>query len=228
MKILAKGNSKRMEEFKQKLSLLDCELVCIDENTTYLVKDGNFDMIFELNFDDEAQNLFQNYKEITKTPVFVCAVKDSLAQMVHSQKANILFPLFGINSIDTFINRNLTEVSVFQNSDEAILKNCMQQLNWDYKLVQDRVGMVTPRVISMIINEACYTLQEGTAGMADIDISMKLGTNYPFGPFEWADRIGIANVFQILESVFYDTKDERYKICPLLKTYYLKGLNFYN
>jgi len=75
MKILAKGNSKRMEEFKQKLSLLDCELVCIDENTTYLVKDGNFDMIFELNFDDEAQNFFLNYKEITKTPVFVCAVK---------------------------------------------------------------------------------------------------------------------------------------------------------
>jgi hypothetical protein len=40
MKILAKGNSKRTEEFKQKLLLLDCELVCVDENTNNLVKEG--------------------------------------------------------------------------------------------------------------------------------------------------------------------------------------------
>lgn len=228
MKILVKGNSKRIEELKQKISLLDYELVCIDENTNYLVNDGDFDMIFELNFDDEKQNSFISYQNIEKTPVFVCAVKNSLAQMVFEQNANIKFPLFGINSINTFINRSLAEVSVYQNSDEAILKNCMQQLNWNYKLVQDRVGMVTPRVICMIINEACYTLQEGTASMVDIDTSMKLGTNYPFGPFEWADKMGIANVYQILASVYEDTKDERYKICSLLKTHYLKNLNFYN
>lgn len=227
MKILVKGNSKRIEELKQKISLLDYELVCIDENTNYLVNDGDFDMIFELNFDDEKQNSFISYQNIEKTPVFVCAVKNSLAQMVFEQNANIKFPLFGINSINTFINRSLAEVSVYQNSDEAILKNCMQQLNWNYKLVQDRVGMVTPRVICMIINEACYTLQEGTASMVDIDTSMKLGTNYPFGPFEWADKMGIANVYQILASVYEDTKDERYKICSLLKTHYLKNLNFY-
>ena len=80
----------------------------------------------------------------------------------------------------------------------------------------------------MIINEACYTLQEGTATMSDIDISMKLGTNYPFGPFEWADKIGIKNVYEILENLYNDTKDERYKICPLLKTHYLLKQNFYN
>lgn len=228
MKILVKGNSKRIEELKQKISLLDYELVCIDENTNYLVNDGDFDMIFELNFDDEKQNSFISYQNIEKTPVFVCAVKNSLVQMVFEQNANIKFPLFGINSINTFINRSLAEVSVYQNSDEAILKNCMQQLNWNYKLVQDRVGMVTPRVICMIINEACYTLQEGTASMVDIDTSMKLGTNYPFGPFEWADKMGIDNVYQILASVYEDTKDERYKICSLLKTHYLKNLNFYN
>jgi 3-hydroxybutyryl-CoA dehydrogenase len=88
--------------------------------------------------------------------------------------------------------------------------------------------MVTPRVICMIINEACYTLQEGTASLVDIDTSMKLGTNYPLGPFEWADKIGIQHVYQILDSVYNDTKDERYKICSLLKTHYLKNLKFYN
>ncbi|MFZ4796688.1 MAG: 3-hydroxyacyl-CoA dehydrogenase family protein [Bacteroidia bacterium] len=228
MKILAKGNSKRSEELKQKLSLLDFEVNFIDENTTFILKDGNFDAIFDLNFDDNDQSWFLNYEDLRNTPVFVSAVKNSLAQMVFDDKAKIQFPLFGINSIETFLNRNLLEVSMLNTSNEQLLKDNLKKLNWDYKLVKDRVGMVTPRVVCMIINEACYTLQEGTATMADIDISMKLGTNYPFGPFEWADKIGIKNVYEILNNLYTDTKDERYKICPLLKTHYLLKQNFYN
>jgi 3-hydroxybutyryl-CoA dehydrogenase len=86
--------------------------------------------------------------------------------------------------------------------------------------------MVTPRILFMIINEACYTLQEGTASKEDIDTSMKLGTNYPFGPFEWANKIGIKHVYETLEAIYLDTHDERYKVCPLLKTMYLKGEEF--
>jgi 3-hydroxybutyryl-CoA dehydrogenase len=93
--------------------------------------------------------------------------------------------------------------------------------------VEDRVGMVTPRVIFMLINEACYTLQEGTASIKDIDTAMKLGTNYPYGPFEWADKIGINEIYETLIAIYEDTKDERYKICPLLKTKYLKEEKFY-
>ena len=103
----------------------------------------------------------------------------------------------------------------------------MQAFGIDYLSVEDRVGMVKPRVIFMIINEACYTLQEGTATIEDIDMAMKLGTNYPFGPFEWCDRIGVTSVFETLAAMYEDTKDERYKICPLLKTKYLKGETFY-
>ena len=87
--------------------------------------------------------------------------------------------------------------------------------------VGSRVGLVTPRILCMIINEAFYTLQEGTANRRDIDAAMKLGTNYPLGPFEWCDMIGIDKVYRLLESVYADTKEERYKICPLLKTTYL-------
>lgn len=228
MKILAKGNSKRSEELKQKLSLLDFEVNFIDENTTFILNDDNFDAIFDLNFDDNGQSSFLCYEDLRKTPVFVGAVKNSLAQMVYEKDANIKFPLFGINSIETFLNRGLLEVSMLNASHEQLLHDVLSKFNWDYKLVNDRVGMVTPRVVCMIINEACYTLQEGTASMTDIDISMKLGTNYPFGPFEWADKIGIKNVYEILENLYNDTKDERYKICPLLKTHYLLKQNFYN
>jgi 3-hydroxybutyryl-CoA dehydrogenase len=56
--------------------------------------------------------------------------------------------------------------------------------------------------------------------MEDIDKGMRLGTNYPNGPFEWCDRIGIRDVYETLEAIWCDTHDERYKICPLLKTRY--------
>ena len=101
------------------------------------------------------------------------------------------------------------------------------KLGVEYDTVEDRVGMVSPRILFMIINEACYTLQEGTAAVNDIDIAMKLGTNYPLGPFEWCDKIGINEVFETLVAIYEDTKDERYKICPLLKSKYLKNQPFY-
>jgi 3-hydroxybutyryl-CoA dehydrogenase len=102
--------------------------------------------------------------------------------------------------------------------NESLLKEICSQLGTDFVCVEDRVGLVTPRVICMIINEAYYTLEEGTATRSDIDLAMKLGTNYPYGPFEWANRIGIHRVIELLTSVYHDTKDDRYKVCPMLKS----------
>ena len=81
--------------------------------------------------------------------------------------------------------------------------------------------MVTPRVVLMIINEAYFPVQEGTASKDAINQAMKLGTNYPMGPFEWCVKIGIKDVYEMLEAMYQDTGDERYKICPLLKREYL-------
>jgi 3-hydroxybutyryl-CoA dehydrogenase len=158
-------------------------------------------------------------------PVFVSAVKKNLAEAVHDYGEEPQCFLIGMNMLPGFIGRDLAEVSLFRN-DEQKLQNVMQQLGWKYRVVADRVGLITPRIICMIINEACYTLQEGTAKVADIDLSMKLGTNYPYGPFEWAEKIGIKDVYETLLAIYADTHDERYKICPLLKEKYLRGENF--
>ncbi|TAE83991.1 MAG: hypothetical protein EAY81_08095, partial [Bacteroidetes bacterium] len=172
----------------------------------------------------------QKLTDITEQFTFLLdnAVKKQLAMAVHQFAKPIECCLIGMNTLPTFINRPLLELSILQPHDETILAQTMQQLTLKYKLVEDRVGMVTPRIVLMIINEACYTLQEGTASMQDIDTSMKLGTNYPFGPFEWADKISIKYVYETLVALNEDTKDERYKICPLLKTHYLKQQGFYD
>jgi len=221
MKALVVGNKKRYEELLLKLP----STVSTKHYNYWEIAEGNdYDLIFDLNFDDFVHNLDYIAQRID-IPVFVCAVKKRLAEAVHDF-GEIQCNLIGMNCLPGFINRELIEISLFKNNPAAI-ESILQQLGWTYKIVEDRAGMVTPRIICMIINEACFTLQEGTASMNDIDLSMKLGTNYPHGPFEWADKIGIKDVYETLDALYNDTRDERYKICPLLKTKYLNRENFY-
>lgn len=123
----------------------------------------------------------------------------------------------GFCGLPTFLNREWLEVSIPDKETEARLKEVCAKLNTKYAVVADAVGFVTPRIICMIINEAYYTVAEGTATRTDIDLAMKLGTNYPYGPFEWAQRIGPTLVYEVLAAVHAATHDERYLICPLLK-----------
>ena len=135
-------------------------------------------------------------------------------------------PFFGFCGLPTLLNRPLFEVSLHHEADREKLAETCAALGTDYRMVADRVGLVTPRVICQIINEACFTVQEGTATMQDVDLGMKLGTNYPHGPFAWANAIGVERVYAVLEAMWQDTHDERYKVCPLLKRQALCGEPF--
>ncbi len=226
MKIFVRGEKLQTEELQKKLSTVSCEWTIIDDTNLSQVDLNVFDVIFDLDFDEHPAQL-KFYANLKDKPVFLCAVKTQLAAAVHAFGRTVDCKLFGVNLLPTFINRSLFEVSVYDKKDVSVLENTMKKLNADFQLVEDRVGMVTPRIIFMIINEACYTVQEGTANIKDIDTSMKLGTNYPFGPFEWADKIGIRHIYETLDALYNDSRDERYKICPLLKTKFLKGESFY-
>lgn len=83
-------------------------------------------------------------------------------------------------------------------------------------MAPDTAGMVRARIIAMIINEAYYALGEGVSTEEDIDTAMKLGTNYPYGPFEWASRIGHDNIVELLEIM--SLTDKKYQPAPALLT----------
>jgi 3-hydroxybutyryl-CoA dehydrogenase len=163
--------------------------------------------------------------EQPRQPLFYDTTCQSLAHIFQNEKPPF-GPVFGLCLMPTLIDRKYLEISYQHKDHSAFLTDICQKLGTEYRIVEDRVGLVTPRVICMIINEACYTLQEGTASIRDIDLGMKLGTNYPHGPFEWANAIGINRVYETLEALHQDTREERYKVCPLLKTMYLKGDSF--
>lgn len=92
--------------------------------------------------------------------------------------------------------------------------------------VEDRVGHVSMRVLSMIINEAVFALQEGVADVGDIDTAMKLGTNYPEGPLAWCDRIGADAVVATLDGLQLEYGEERYRPAVLLRQYARAGRHF--
>ncbi|MBC7446596.1 MAG: 3-hydroxyacyl-CoA dehydrogenase [Hymenobacteraceae bacterium] len=150
--------------------------------------------------------------------LFVEATTQPLAGAYFGPGGARATPVYGFCGLPTLLNRPLLEVSVVMGGDEAPLREVCGQLGTEYRVVADRVGLATPRVLAMLVNEACYTLQEGTAEAADIDRAMQLGTNYPRGPLAWGDAIGPARVLAVLDAMWTDTHDGRYRACPLLRT----------
>jgi len=71
--------------------------------------------------------------------------------------------------------------------------------------------------------ENVFAIQDDIARPEDIDTSMKLGVSYPYGPFEWAERIGIGNVVDILHALHAEYQEERYRVAPLLHRLALGG-----
>ncbi|MGE7765471.1 3-hydroxyacyl-CoA dehydrogenase family protein [Peribacillus sp. NPDC096540] len=90
-------------------------------------------------------------------------------------------------------SQNLIELTLPLTGETNNLKAVTKQLEdveLESEFTKDQVGLVLPRVLSMIINEAFYAFTQKIAIKEDIDIAMKLGTNYPKGPLEWGERIG--------------------------------------
>ncbi len=217
MNILIVGKPTDAEECRQKLGQHNYQLATSHvEAEEWLSKS---ELIFDFLTSDHPESIaLYAGKPVT---AFLNTWRTTLLGLTHSVARQPQCRLFGFNGFPTMFNRQFLEVSLLHSSDEGVLKEVCEGIGTPYLLVDDRVGFVTPRVVCMIINEAYYTVQEGTASREDIDLAMKLGTNYPFGPFEWSKRIGVKNVYRLLEAVYEDTKDERYKISALMKKEFL-------
>ena len=81
----------------------------------------------------------------------------------------------------------------------------------------DAPGLVVARTVAMLINEAADAVQQGVCSAEGADAAMKLGVNYPAGPFEWLARWSVAGVIGVLEALDDEYRGERYRVSPWLR-----------
>jgi len=116
-----------------------------------------------------------------------------------------------INAWKGFLKRDKWEIA---GKIDARLQDYCASIEKQILAAPDVAGFVSSRILSMIINEAYFALEEGVSTKSEIDTAMKLGTNYPKGPFEWSKEIGLKKVHELLEVLSKD--DPRYTPAPLL------------
>ncbi|MCX8020950.1 MAG: 3-hydroxyacyl-CoA dehydrogenase family protein [Chitinophagaceae bacterium] len=124
-------------------------------------------------------------------------------------------PFVRINAWPGFRKRNIIEAASLHETGRREAENIMRLFGKEVVWTPDVPGFISARVLAMLINEAFFALEENVSDAAEIDLAMKLGTNYPFGPFEWAQQIGLHHVYHLLCRL--SREDNRYRPCPLLQ-----------
>ena len=96
---------------------------------------------------------------------------------------------------------------------EAIMARLGREPQW----VADAPGMVVPRLLAMLVNEAAFAVEDGVADGVTIDQAMRLGVNYPYGPIEWGGAVGFARLARILDLLAGLYQDDRYRVSGELR-----------
>lgn len=170
------------------------------ENATDFSNHKNADAFFSLKNSD----ILPEFASLQK-PVFINAVVQTLADTAAPPN------VYRINGWSTFLKRPVWEMAGPGNERT---ESIFQSLHIKINVVQDQPGFIAARIIAMIVNEAYFALEDDVSSKAEIDTAMKLGTNYPYGPFEWASLIGTGHIAALLQKL-YET-DSRYKPSALL------------
>lgn len=181
------------------------ETIWVDSVSSLRMIDA--DLYVDLLFRNDTERNQQLAKLLPK-PVMVNAVEHTVA--------DIRQPFIRINGWPTLLKREIAEIVLPSSITEESVQPVFESLQWKYQLAPDVPGMITARVLAMIINEAYFTLGAAVSSREEIDIAMKLGTNYPMGPFEWSEQIGLHRVFALLQQL--QTTDVRYAPAPAMET----------
>jgi 3-hydroxybutyryl-CoA dehydrogenase len=107
----------------------------------------------------------------------------------------------------------------FRAQAEKVLLHLGKGIAW----VKESPGLVLPRILCQLVNEAAFAELEGVGDGVTIDLAMRLGVNYPHGPLEWGKMMGYDKVLAVLDHLYNEYHEERYRACLLLRRWARKS-----
>lgn len=153
-----------------------------------------------------------------EAPVFTCchaaSATGSAAMIAHPERVT------GFALLPPWEERKTVECARALQTADAIIpavEALWRLLGLDPVWVGDSVGLVMPRILACLINEALFATMERVARGSDIDRAMELGTRYPRGPLAWGNLIGLDQVLVTLDALAMEHGEDRYRAAPLLR-----------
>lgn len=201
MQIVVLTDEGLKEELLHDVGSVNADIVWIKE-ASGLEQHPNADVIIDLLYEQSHLILLENVRTAL---VIINSVEFTLSETNSS--------FVRINGWKTFLKSPIIEAFAAREDNkekaQGIFSLFQKKLEW----LPDEIGFITPRVVSMIINEAFIALKEGVSTKEEMDTAMKLGTNYPYGPFEWAEKIGIEKIRDLLQKLSMHNKRYTSSIC---------------
>lgn len=196
-------------------------------NLKEAVKDADF--VVEAVFEniDVKKNVFKDLDTYAPPHAILASNTSSLSITEISMATNRPDKVIGMHFFNPAPVMKLVEiVRGVRTSDETfkVTFELAKKLNKVPVEVKEAPGFIVNRLLIPFINEAIYLVMEGVASPKDIDTACKLGLNHPMGPLELADLIGLDVVLAIMETLYREIGDPKYRPCPLLRKMVRAGL----
>jgi 3-hydroxybutyryl-CoA dehydrogenase len=147
-------------------------------------------------------------------PQAICCAGGSLAALDPGGAAagfHAVPPLQAVSLVELTRGPDTTQPAA--TATEQFFRSLGKHVAW----VRDAPGLVLGRIVCQLVNEAAFALGEGIGSAKDIDIGMVRGLNYPHGILRWADAIGLDHVLAVLDALWQERGEERYRAAPTLR-----------
>lgn len=164
------------------------------------------------------KELFTKLDEIVKDD---CIFGSNTSSLSITEIANgVKHPVIGMHFFNPADRMKLVEVISGANTPSEVKDKVIEISKAIGKTpveVNEGPGFVVNRILVPMINEATFILQEGIASASDIDTAMQLGANHPMGPLALGDLIGLDIVEAIMDVLYHETGDSKYRASTLLR-----------
>lgn len=217
-KKIAKGFEKRIAKGKMEQAAADAILAKITTGTKEIC--GDCDLIVEAAIENMEikKQTFKELQEICKADAMFATNTSSLS--ITEIGAGLDRPVIGMHFFNPAPVMKLVEVIAGLNTPDDMVekvKKISEDLGKTPVQVEEAAGFVVNRILIPMINEAVGIYAEGIASVEGIDTAMKLGANHPMGPLALGDLVGLDVCLAIMEVLYSETGDSKYRPHPLLR-----------